>query len=459
MPTINRLVDPSAVLPYFYKRGFQTDILSKCNSVQFKYIDGVGTGYLLMEETVYNNNLVNGTLPLSMLVNGNNRNLQVLDLYRFDHPSTTTKRLVIAHVAEEKQYFTKLFPARNYNVMVRRSYISNSIDMVAPDSPPKTMKQIMEDITGFSGSSFVYNGPNVQPLDVFIEGMSVLEAMDILCSSLGLVWTFTGSTVYVFNAFDTIDYSKVSDVRYNNLTNPIKDISVTFPVLDCCLEKPTQFYTDNDNTSSVPGSTVNTYYPYLPAIIDRPSGTVDNATNLGLVATYLKNAFKIIESNSETCITYEFFKTILPSSTPNCFKVLFSDYGAGPRTILDSRDYPYLKTPDITLTDNQARNWIGTLYEGYKGQVLGFWVTPQYGIDGKLPKVHGGDPGIWVTNLYRWDYGDEGAWIRVEWDCVNYRWIPLQQEYRCPPSSPPPPQTPPPEEVTPDDEFQSPGDW
>jgi hypothetical protein len=84
------------------------------------------------------------------------------------------------------------------------------------------------------------------------------------------------------------------------------------------------------------------------------------------------------------------------------------------------------------FTDTQAirRNWLGTLTLGYDGVVGGFWVTPTKALDGVLPTGS-----QWVVNLYKWDYGALGAVVRVEQD--GGRWIPLQQEYSCPPDSPP----------------------
>lgn len=93
----------------------------------------------------------------------------------------------------------------------------------------------------------------------------------------------------------------------------------------------------------------------------------------------------------------------------------------------------------------QRDHWVGHLYASYSGAVMGFWVVPSFELDGRLP-----DGNQWVVNLYKWDFGVAGATIRVEWDHVNDRWIPIQQEYICPdnrtigPQPPPPPAPPPP---------------
>ena len=84
----------------------------------------------------------------------------------------------------------------------------------------------------------------------------------------------------------------------------------------------------------------------------------------------------------------------------------------------------------ISLAPAFRRHWLGTLTYGYNGVVGGFWVTPTIALDGVLPTG-----AQWVQNIYKWDYGAPGAVIRVERD--NLRWIPLQQEYSCPPDAPP----------------------
>jgi len=78
----------------------------------------------------------------------------------------------------------------------------------------------------------------------------------------------------------------------------------------------------------------------------------------------------------------------------------------------------------------KRKHWLGTLTLGYNGVVGGFWVTPTKALDGILPSGN-----QWVVNLYKWDYGAMGAVVRVEQD--GNRWIPLQQEYTCPPDTPP----------------------
>lgn len=452
------LIDPGPVIQYFMQRGLQTDLLRKCNSIQYRFIGGAGDGYFLTDRDTYLSILTGDTIS-SDILGGPTRTLQIVGTLYVDHPTSTGKRLVILHVAEPKYKLSRQYVTRNYNVFVRRSYVSDRVDIVPPDATPKTLRQIIEDIFG---AAITYSAPTVYPFDVFIEGMSELDAIDRLCAAHGFFWTYDGTTLKVFDsvAMPSPDYTKMMEITFNDVANPVRDISVTFPVLDCCLEKPTQFYNSSQAIASdVPGGTLNTYYPYYPAIIDRTTGTVLNISAITITRNALRDRYTKVEQNADRNITYPEFKNINLDAQPSYFRIYYADYGAGPRTILDSRKYPYIHLPELEQIDNQAKNWVGYLYEGYKGVVPGFWVTPGFGIDGRLPVIRGDEPAIWVVNLYKWNFGDAGAAVRVEWDCVNYRWIPLQQEYRCPPSEPGPPQTPPPVSVVPPTTVPPAGNW
>jgi hypothetical protein len=445
MPAINQLVDPATVLPYFIENGLETTLLQKCNSQQYKYIDGYGEGYLLMRDFVYNNNVSNGRIS-SDILGGPTRSLSVVDVYYFDHNSTpnTSTRMVIVHTAEEKFRLSKKVVLRNYNVLNRRSYVNLLIEIVAPDALPKTLEQIINDISGLTCD---YNGYAVYPYDVFIQGMDVCSAIDYLCAAHGLLWSYDGTTLTIHDgtSIDVPDNIKIADNINNKLDPSLVSVSVVFPVLNCCLSTPQQFYASDTDIPNTPGETLVCYYPFFQACFNATSQTLENGSVLNARRDTLVTRFKAIDLLDNNITTYEWFKTVDLNDTPKSFRVIYADYGAGPRTILVGRDYPYLEKPYQEIVDRQAKNWVGYLAYTYKGDaVAGFWVTPAFGIDGKLPNIYGSDPGIWVVNLYKWNYGAADAAIRVEWDCVNYRWIPLQQEYKCPPSeNPPPPPTSP----------------
>lgn len=454
MPDINQLVDPASVLPYFIENGLETSLLQKCNSQQYKYIGGYGEGYLLMRDAVYTNNVSDGRIS-SDILGGPSRLLSVLDVYYFDHNNTpnTSTRLVIVHTAEEKFRLTKLVVERNYNVLNRRSYVNLLIDIVAPDTTPKTLEQIINDI---SGTTCDYNAYEVYPYDVFIQGMDVCSAIDYLCTAHGLLWSYDGDTITIHDgtSVTTPDNTKIVDNITNKLNPSLVSISVVFPVLNCCLSTPQQFYTSDTDIPDTPGETLVTYYPFFQACLNAASQAVENTAALNARRNTLATRFKAIDLLDNDITTYEWFNVIDLNAAPKSFRVIYADYGAGPRTILVGRDYPYLQKPYQEIVDRQAKNWVGYLTYEYKGDtVAGFWVTPGFGIDGRLPEIYGTDPGIWVVNFYKWNYGAYGAAIRVEWDCVNYRWIPLQQEYKCPPSSTPP-TYPPPGEESPGWEFE-----
>ena len=40
-----------------------------------------------------------------------------------------------------------------------------------------------------------------------------------------------------------------------------------------------------------------------------------------------------------------------------------------------------------------------------------------------------------VTNIFKWNFGFSESLVRIEWDCHNRRWIPIQMEYFCPPDT------------------------
>jgi hypothetical protein len=372
----------------------------------------------------------------------------VIDVFYIDHPATpnTSDRLVIVHTAEEKFAFTKDMVLRNYNVLNRRSYIDGLIDLVAPDAVPKTLEQILNDITGLVTD---YNAYTIYPYDVFIQGMDVLSAVDYLCAAHGLLWSYDGTvlTVHDANALDTPDYTGIVDHANNALDPSLNSIAVVFPVLNCCIAEPQQFFNSNTETAGTPGQALTVYYPFFQACLNAVTRSLENSGALAAKRALLATRFRKLDSISDRLTTYEWFNVIDLNFNPSCLRIIYADYGAGPRTILAGKDYPYLQQPYPATLDGQAKNWVGYLTYTYKGDaVTGFWVTPGFAIDGNLPTPYEGDPGIWVINLYKWNYGATAAAIRVEWDCVNYRWIPLQQEYKCPPSGDVDPPTPPGEE-------------
>jgi len=84
--------------------------------------------------------------------------------------------------------------------------------------------------------------------------------------------------------------------------------------------------------------------------------------------------------------------------------------------------------------------WVGYLYESYRGVVAGMWVVPSIPLVGPLPPFSR----VYVYNIYKWNFGLIGGTYRAEADFTNNRWIGLQQEYTCPDSRSIDPQTPPP---------------
>lgn len=108
-------------------------------------------------------------------------------------------------------------------------------------------------------------------------------------------------------------------------------------------------------------------------------------------------------------------------------------YGGQPEALSDEIEILFDhngKAVNWMLIDSARirRSWIGYLFESYSGVVTGMWVVPTLPLDGELPPFSR----VYVYNIYKWNFGQIGATIRVEEDRVNNRWIALQQEYVCP---------------------------
>ena len=418
--------DVRPYLEYYLNKGLATNLLEQCNGQSFKYIDGAGEGYFITTDTRYTTGAtVTFTLPGTAL----SVPLYVLDVIEIEHPTATLKTRIL-RTAEEKHILTTTTVTRNYNIIDRRTQIANTFAVLTPDSTAKTLQQILTDFL----PGVTYSGPTIYPYDVFIQGMNKLEATDLLCSAYGLLWTYQSGTAYVYSTTTptALSFSKVSDIQNYVLSTPLKSLVVGFPILDCCQQYPNTQHNINW-ASGTEGDAREVYMPFYHAIYDT-SGTITNSAALTTFATNLRAQIQAIELLIQEYLVKERYEYVNLALKPASLCLTYGDYGSGPRTICSGRSYPYLTSPFIIKpVDRQARNWVGYLYQEYKGAVAGFWVVPGFGIDGLAPATN-----QYVVNLYKWNYGAAGAAIRVEWDCVNYRWIPLQQEYICPPSTTPP---------------------
>lgn len=431
------VVDTKSVLPYYQKYGLSQELLRKCSAQEFRYIDGVGMGYFLMTEDI-NDDTVSFEWDLRTV------DLHVVKKFDLERRGFTgPKKLYVYVTAEPKYIFENTVVNRNFNVTIDKSLVVDggaTIVVLDPDrNNPKTVDQIITEILP-SGYNVVYTAPQILPYDVNIEGINVREAIDTLCSTYGLIWTLDGSTVRIWGGqgnFNSTLVDPYNDIR-TNFVNPAYDvINVVFPIYDYCRKGPRERYVysqDNDGQ----GETLNVFEPYYPCVVDA-SDNPQNSSVLDTRGALIVQNLRALDDLEEYVAVH---KAVCPplSQTPGSLSEIHGDFGAGPRSIFREIPYPFRKVPEPDCDARLADNWIGRLVDGFYGSnVPSFAVAPQYGLDGAPP------PGIQtVINLYSWEYGAPNWTVRVEWDCTNSRWIPLQMTLGCPPEEDPeyPPETP-----------------
>jgi len=431
-------VDPTPVLDSYNSKGLDISKLERCNSQEFRYINGPGEGYFLMTANITTEYL---TLDADREVS-----LKILDRLSILHPAQTGLNLYIYHTAEPKYKLYQDKVERNYNVTIRKSLTLESdplFQILPPDAEaPLTLQEVIEDFIP-SGYTLNYYTDEIISYDIGIEGLSVGDAIDHLCSIYGLGWTATLDEVYIFDFKGEENSSSVIDQILPGFEDPIKDINhtktnpnlstvnVTFPVYDWVRTTPKEYITV-ESQSDIQGKIINCQDPYLFAILDSLEAA-RNQSELNDRATLIEENLQAIASTINF-LEYNYYNLPGLGTPPHSLSEIVGDIGEGPFTIYRQLKYPYLPIQPKVASDRLANNWIGTITDGYYGQVASFIVTPQTALDGKLP------PGPQrVHNKYRWNYGEEGWKVRVEWSAFEGIWIALQQEYDCPPEEAPPP--------------------
>lgn len=433
------LVRVEKVRPYYVSRGLSTELLDKCNSQEFRYIDGYGKGHFLMMNNISSENV---TLSLD----SRTVSLRVLEKLSLEHASHSGG-LYLYITAEPKYALMEYVVGRNYNVTIDKSlntYGTTTIHTLAPDLTAKTMRQVVEDIaTNYaSGYSIDWYADDFTSFDINIEGLTVLRALDLICSIYGLVWTADNNTIYIWDLdggtpssseVTTTIPDPINDVR-NGLTD-ISDVRVLFPIYQYCRKEPSEYYSYSALGTSTQGTAVTVMDPWYPAVANS-LGTIVNSTLLNARGELIEANLQGIESLETYKVKHKFY---LPAvgTTPLSLSEIHGDFGAGPRSIYRSIPYPLHRPIQPPSKARLANRWIGEITDGYFGNVAKFVVTPLYGLDGKAPT---GDQ--IVTNLYGWSYGEPGWTIGIEWDCSNERWIPFQQQFDCPPTEDPEYPTP-----------------
>lgn len=427
------VVNVPSTLETLSKFGRNLDILDGCSHQSFRAIDGYGTGKFLVKNSAFQT----ATETVVLTINGVATNVYIVSAIALYIANNTSEQLYVVSTAEEKYEFTKTIVARSYNVLNRKTFIANTCAILPPDATPKTMQQIIADI---SGKTVNWNPTTyIHPYDVFIQGMSTIDAIDKLCAAYGLLWTYTGNVIYVHegSVLTVPTLTKVSDIQYPVLQPGIKEYTTQFPVLDCCIQL-VDTYRYKDTTVAAVGKTIDTYMPYYYAFLDS-YGALTNNTFLNTFHGKLKDNFNGISKIENQYIVQNYFTAYSLSATPKTLELTYGNFGDGSRTIYYSRKYPYLSLPLPEIRDRVASRWLGVLSAMYKGIVPGFLVNPLRGLDGAPPGTT-----QYVINIFEWNYGALNALVLVEWDCSAYQWIAIQQLYTCPPSGDnTTPQTPP----------------
>ena len=456
------MVSSLSLINHFQDRGRNTDLLSMANSQQFKYIDGAGEGgFLALASSSPSGKFA--ILTASSQTTTMSYQLLIKDRLVFN--IGTADPVVFVKTAELKSILEDYYSLENYNVIDARSVEGEEGYIVHPDRIPKTFKQIVEDRIDTVTVEFEEEDIPI-PYNFFVQGKNFLEVTDLYCKAYGLLWTLYnpdiasgGSSCQSSGAIDEDNNnlilkifrltaldpnpSKLSDLNFQHLPKDYNFVRTVHPVVDCCLKSP-QLWRSKENTDD--GIKPREIYcPYYPAILD-PSSTapiesgdiflapipaVTNYNFLDECSEYIKdnlNSFSKLENHY--FVNY-FIKPIDPSLPPQSIELTFAHNGHGYRSCFFSGKYLGIPVPVFHPFDKQARNVIGKITYTYKKEtedIENFFVTPVYGLDGWIDT----EIDLYVLNLYKWDYGVEDAWVRIEWECNMQRWIPLQQEYVCP---------------------------
>lgn len=426
------LVDSLPVYSYYAQRGLATDLLKMCNSQEFRFIDGYGKGYFLMTHNITSE-------EVSFTIDSRTVNLIVTDKLSLEHPNHSGG-LIVYITAEPKYKLKDIIVSRNYNITLDKSlsqYGPPTIVTMQPDNPAKTIQQVIDDILP-SGYSLSYNASALTSFDIAIEGLSVLDAIDRICSAYGFIWTSTGSTVYIWDMVPvetSTDYDPINDIRRTTLFNSPTDINVAFKIYNYNRHTPDEYHIYQDNESGQ-GQTVNVMDPYYFAVINT-LGEIRNTSVLNTRGQLIADNLRGIKSSIEFIEKHHFEAEPL-STQPISLSEIYADWGNGPRSIYRAIKYPYIHVDIPPSKPRFANNWRGTLSDGYSEVVSSFIVTPVVGLDGKIPN---GPQRVY--NVYGWDYGEQGAMVRVEWNPTYAQWEAIQQEYECPPDVlPEPPEEP-----------------
>jgi hypothetical protein len=444
------LINPSNIIDYFAMKGRNLDLLSNCNFQDFKYIDGCGEGYFLVSYGSISSHQI--TMNMIKGLTNYSRSLIITDSVIFE--ADNSPKLQLIKTVELKYLLESTTATRNYNVIDHKTVKDNKGGLLLPDDTdnPKTVVQIIKDID--PSVEVVWNTISIRPYNLFVDGLSLREIIDRICQCYCLLWTAeysivdvegtptTTVTIYVYpgTALTPTPTGLPTDVNNIKPVYAAKDITTVYPILTAGLQKARVYYKRETTTSG--GKSTDVYVPYFPAIFEPGTDTINNDTNITTVHDYVRANIYNLSKLENYYFVHSHIEPYSHLIAPKALKYTYGHNGQGLKTILYSGKYPVLSPSEHSKRDRQALNVVGKLTYAYKGLVEGFFVTALYGIDGYIEE----DTELYVINLYKWDYGAINAKVRIEWDFINHRWIPLQQEYVCPPSTSVPALPAPPEE-------------
>ena len=417
------------VREYYVRRGLSTTLLDKCNSQEFRYIDGYGKGHFLMMNNISSENV-------SFSIGSRTVSLRVLYKLSLEHESHSGG-LYLYITAEPKYNLKEFNVSKQYNITIDKSLNTYGATTIATTEELLSMREVVEDF--LTGTPYTLNwfADDFTSFDINIEGLTVFDALDLICSIYGLTWTASTDEVYVWDHdAGTPSSSEVTttipdpliDIRHR--ITSISDINVAFPIYDYCRKETSQYHIEEPEDTTSQGTAITSMDPWYPAVVNA-LGTLRNSSLLTTRADLISTNLKAIATLEDYKVKCPFYAPAV-GTTPISLSEIHGDFGSGPRSIYRSIQFPIYKPERLPSKSRLANRWIGTITDGYFGSVSSFVVSPSYGLDGKPPT---GDQ--LVVNLYRWSYGEPGWVVGVEWDCTNEQWIPFQQEFDCPPTEDP----------------------
>ena len=469
-----KLINPRSLISKFELEGRNTDLLRMANSQLFKYIDGVGEGAFLM----YANDAPSGKLTTFETYNSLGLQdytlssggapdyssevvytLLVKDKFVFNFQSVNP--VVLIYTQELKAVLKETVASRNYNVIDQRSLEDDTVYIVHPDREPKQFADIINDI--LPDVEVIISSPSTPvPYNFFIQGLNLVETIDLYCKAYGLIWTVyysdsedSGSasegpvlTIHIF-ALSTVtpNPEMLSDMNLKYLPAPAFSVETIHPIVDCCLKSPQAFH--HKGTTSAGTKSIKIYCPFYPAIaeifsteppspsFDAPEIEIVNEDELNACSQFIADNLNRYSMFENHYFVNNYIKPFIPSSTPEHTEIRFHFNGSGYRTSFFSGRFHGISIPMDKPFDKQARNIIASIAYSFKQEeessvpVPYFLVHPLYGLDGWVDTT----VMLEVTNIFKWNFGFSESLVRIEWDCHNRRWIPIQMEYFCPPDT------------------------